>query len=155
MLNELAFRLVLCYTGTSPYSNDIIERQTKGYTTGRSETVEALDQTKQPALEMKDALLHGHVVEMGELLHRGWELKKQFAEGITNHQIDRFYEKARRAGALGGKLAGAEGGGYLLLFCDPAQRADGLRAVCESGGSVTDFGLEHSGLQSSAANRES
>jgi D-glycero-alpha-D-manno-heptose-7-phosphate kinase len=152
--NELAYRLLLCYTGTSHYSNDIIERQQNSYRAGRPDTVRALDATKDLAVAMKNELLRGHLDEMGELLDRGWQHKKQFTDGISTDQIDRFYSRAREAGALGGKLVGSGGGGYILLFCDFARRAQVARAVTEVGGRVVDFALEPNGLQTWAVRAE-
>jgi len=145
--NELAYRLLLCYTGTSHYSNDIIERQQQSYADKNEATVRALDATKALAIDMKNELLRGNIDEMGRLLDEGWQLKKQFTDGISNPHIDTFYERARAAGALGGKLVGSGGGGYILLFCDFARRADVAKAVQASGGSVTDFSIETSGVQ--------
>jgi D-glycero-alpha-D-manno-heptose-7-phosphate kinase len=146
--NELSYRLLLCYTGTSHYSADIIERQQQNYAERNDRTVRALDATKALAIDMKNELLRGNIDEMGRLLDEGWQLKKQFTDGISNPQLDAFYEHAREAGALGGKLVGSGGGGYILLFCDFARRADVARAVQASGGQVTDFSIETSGLQS-------
>ncbi len=146
--NELAYRLLLCYTGTSHFSNDIIREQQRAYAAKARETVDALDATKKLAIDMKNELLRGNIDEMGRLLDEGWQLKKRFTSGISNPQIDRLYEKARAAGALGGKLLGAGGGGYLLFFCDFVRRAQVARAVNDAGGKVVDFSLEHSGLQS-------
>ena len=147
VLNELAYRLLLGYTGTSHYTNDIIERQQRSYTERRGDTVQALDATKQLAIDMKNELLRGNIDEMGRLLDEGWQLKKRFTEGISNEHIDALYEKARQAGALGGKLVGAGGGGYILFFCDFSRRAQVAKAMQQAGGSVVDFSLESSGLQ--------
>ncbi|HTT34656.1 MAG TPA: GHMP kinase [Thermoplasmata archaeon] len=146
--NELAYRLLLCYTGTSHYANDIIDRQQRSYAEKRPATVEALDATKRLALDMKNELLRGHIDEMGRLLDEGWRLKKQFTEGISNPRIDAFYDRARENGALGGKLVGSGGGGYLLLFCDFERRAQVARSVIDSGGQVVDFSIESNGVQS-------
>ncbi len=147
VLNELAYRLLLCYTGTSHYSNDIIEQQTKSYVEKRGDTVAAMDATKRLAVDMKNELLRGNLDEMGRLLDEGWQLKKKFTDAITTPRIDAFYARAREAGALGGKLVGAGGGGYLLLFCDFARRAKVQKAVQAAGGRVEDFALEPEGLQ--------
>jgi D-glycero-alpha-D-manno-heptose-7-phosphate kinase len=61
--------------------------------------------------------------ELGELLHEGWKCKKQLSENISNEKIDECYERARRAGALGGKVLGAGVTGFLLLFCEPAKQS--------------------------------
>ncbi len=148
ILNELTYRLLLCYTGTGHYSNDIIERQQRSYSDKRPDTVEAMDATKQLAIDMKNELLRGNIDEMGHLLDAGWQLKKRFTEGISNPRIDAFYSRAREAGALGGKLVGAGGGGYLLLFCNFERRAQVAKAAEAAGGKVVDFAPEPNGLQS-------
>ncbi|MGD0251055.1 MAG: GHMP kinase, partial [Thermoplasmata archaeon] len=145
--NELAYRLLLCYTGVGHYSNDIIVQQQRNYTERRGDTVDALDQTKRLAVDMKNELLRGNLDEMGRLLDEGWQYKKKFTAGISNDRIDALYTRAREAGALGGKLLGAGGGGYILLFCDFARRAKVAKAVQEAGGRVSEFSFESSGLQ--------
>ncbi|MFY9717288.1 MAG: GHMP kinase [Thermoplasmata archaeon] len=145
--NELAYRLLLCYTGTTRFSDHIIQRQKQSYSEKRGGTAEALDATKQLAVDMKNELLRGNIDEMGRLLDSGWQLKKQFTDGISNDRVDAIYSRAKEAGALGGKLTGAGGGGYLLLFCDFARRAKVAKAVQDLGGRVEDFSLEPMGLQ--------
>lgn len=145
--NELAYRLLLCYTGVSHYSNDIVTQQQLNYAERRAETVDALGATKQLALDMKNELVRGNLDEMGRLLDEGWKFKKLFTAGISNDRIDALYAHARDAGALGGKLLGAGGGGYILLFCDFARKAKVARAVQDAGGGVADFSLEPNGLQ--------
>ncbi|HXW66451.1 MAG TPA: GHMP kinase [Thermoplasmata archaeon] len=145
--NELAYRLLLAYVGGGHFSNELLDRQQRGFTEKRPETVEALDATKELAIAMKNELLRGNIDEMGRLLDEGWELKKRFTEGISNPHVDALYARARAAGALGGKLVGAGGGGFILLFCDFARRAQVARAVQDAGGRVTEFALEPEGLQ--------
>jgi len=147
VVNELAYRLLLVYAGGGHYSNALIESQQRGYTDRRRDSVDALDATKTLAVDMKNELLRGNINEMGELLDQGWQLKKRFTEGVSNRRIDAMYARAREAGALGGKLTGAGGGGFLLLFCDFSRRAKVAKAVLAAGGRVTDFSLEPSGLQ--------
>ncbi|MCI4322082.1 MAG: GHMP kinase [Thermoplasmata archaeon] len=145
--DELAYRLLLCYTGTSHYSNDIIAQQQSNYTEGRRSTVDALDATKRLAIDMKNELLRGNIDEMGRLLDEAWQLKKQFTDGISNDRIDAFYTRARAAGALGGKLVGSGGGGFILLFCDFHRRANVAKAAHDAGGRVVDFSLEPGGVR--------
>ncbi len=147
VMNELAYRLLLCYTGIGHYSTDIITSQQLHYAQGRAETVEALAATKQLAIDMKNELLRGNLDELGRLLDEGWQFKKRFTEGISNERIDALYARAREAGALGGKLLGAGGGGYIVLFCDFSRKAKVAKAVLEAGGRVADFSLEPNGLQ--------
>ncbi|MDZ7261979.1 MAG: GHMP kinase, partial [candidate division KSB1 bacterium] len=72
---------------------------------------------KYQALEIREYLDTGQLDRVGEVLHRGWGYKKRLARSISNGDIDTMYEKALAAGALGGKISGAGGGGFLLLYC--------------------------------------
>jgi D-glycero-alpha-D-manno-heptose-7-phosphate kinase len=146
--NELAYRLMLCFTGATRYSGTLIETQTQAYRDRNVDTVEGLDEAKRLASDMKKALLTGDLDAMGGLLHRGWEAKKRFTAGVTNPEIDALYEHARAAGALGGKLTGAGGGGYLLLFCDFQRRQEVAKAVTNSGGRPVDFAFAPEGVES-------
>jgi D-glycero-alpha-D-manno-heptose-7-phosphate kinase len=145
--NELAYRLMLCFTGATRFSGTLIENQTRAYRERNVETVGGLDEAKRLALDMKKALLTGDLDAMGELLHRGWEAKKRFTEAVTNPGIDALYDRAREAGALGGKLTGAGGGGYLLLFCDFQRRQEVAKAVTKSGGRPVDFAFAPDGVE--------
>jgi D-glycero-alpha-D-manno-heptose-7-phosphate kinase len=79
--------------------------------------------------ELRDALTVNDLDGFGEVLHEGWVEKKKLASGITNPEIDEWYETARRNGAIGGKLLGAGGGGFLLLYAHPEHFTDILRAL--------------------------
>lgn len=147
ILNELEYRLMLCYTGKTRLSAGIIDDQMKGYTEKKEDVVRALDETKVLAVAMKNALLLGQIDEVGSLLHQAWLSKKMFSSKITDPYIDELYEVSRQNGALGGKLLGAGGGGYLLLLCEfdkwhiLAQKLEGL------GGKIVNFAFEFNGLQ--------
>jgi D-glycero-alpha-D-manno-heptose-7-phosphate kinase len=79
---------------------------------------------------MRDVLTEGHdLMVFGHLLHEAWEVKKELESSISNPAIDELYERGRQAGALGGKLLGAGGGGFLLLFCEPHKQAALRRAM--------------------------
>jgi D-glycero-alpha-D-manno-heptose-7-phosphate kinase len=118
-LNE---NLLLFYTGVTRSSAQILEEQ-RSNINGRGE---ALGRIKQLALAARDELMAGNLDCIGELLHEGWELKKTLASRISNGEIDQIYQAARAAGALGGKISGAGGGGFLLLYC-PHERQARLR----------------------------
>ncbi len=148
ILDELEYRLMLCYLGGSRVSSSIIQRQVDGYVTRRESTVEALDQTKALALDMKKALLLGRLDEVGNLLDQAWQEKKRFASGITSEQIDRVYKAARKAGAQGGKLTGAGGGGFMLLMCEFSKKRDVAAEVERLGGQVVNFGFDQRGVRS-------
>jgi len=147
ILNELHYRLLLCYTGKIRASVGIVNEQVSGYIERRPQVSAALDETKRLAGLMKAALLRGELDCLGRLLHEAWQQKQKFSVKITDPEIDALYEGARRAGAIGGKLLGAGGGGYLLLLAESAAKhrlADNLTAA---GGQLIDFSLEAEGRQ--------
>jgi len=146
-LNELEYNLLLCYTGRTRLSANIVARQTESFIEKKEEVVRALDAQKEMAIQMKNALLQGHLDDFGHLLDQAWQAKKHMDPAITTPQIDEMYETARREGAIGGKILGAGGGGYLLLYC-PFDRKHLVAAALERlGGQVVEFGIEPRGLQ--------
>jgi D-glycero-alpha-D-manno-heptose-7-phosphate kinase len=146
VLNELEYRLLLCYMGQTRQSAKIIERQTAAYRAGQPAVVEALHRLKLETLEMKKALLLGKVDALGELLHQAWESKKQLDEGISNSRVDQLYRLARREGAIGGKMPGAGGGGYFLLLTRFDRKHRVARVLEKHGGQVVPFQFERRGL---------
>ncbi|MCS7082754.1 MAG: GHMP kinase [Bacteroidetes bacterium] len=146
-VNELEYSLVLAYTGKSRYSAQIIESQIENYRHGDPEAVEAMDRTKQYALELKRALLMGQFREFGCLLHEAWMEKKRMSKQISNPYIDQLYEAAREAGALGGKISGAGGGGFMFFFTEFHRRHDVIRALEYHGAQVVHFGFTDAGVQ--------
>jgi D-glycero-alpha-D-manno-heptose-7-phosphate kinase len=144
---ELEHNLLLCYTGTTRQSDHIIEDQMSRFEAGNTQAVEGLRAQKALALQLKDALLQCHLEDFGALLDEAWQTKKQMSDRISNERIDTLYSAARNAGALGGKVAGAGGGGYLLLYCRHDRKHDVANRMTELGASVSDFAFEHSGLR--------
>jgi len=147
ILNELEYRLMLCYTGKTRLSAGIIDDQVSNYREKKEDVVRALDETKQLAIAMKNALLLGRIDEFGSLLHQAWCSKKRFSSKITDPHIDKLYETARENGAIGGKLLGAGGGGYLLLLCQFDKRHIVAEKLEQLGGKITDFAFDFNGLQ--------
>lgn len=147
VLNELQYNLLLCYTGTMRLSAHIIQDQVERYERREADTMQALRELKALTIEMKNALLRRELDNFGELLDREWQCKKRLSAKISNAQIDALYEMAREDGALGGKITGAGGGGYMLLYC-PAQRKQSVaEKLKESGCTIIDMSLEPMGLQ--------
>jgi D-glycero-alpha-D-manno-heptose-7-phosphate kinase len=146
-LNELEYRLILCYTGRTRLSANILDRQIGSVKTGSAMVIDALHESKRIAVDMKNALLRGKIDEFGELLNAAWEHKKHFDSAITSPEIDNLYEVARKNGALGGKILGAGGGGYLLLYCDFRRKHILAEKLEECGGQVVEFGFDFHGLQ--------
>lgn len=146
-INELEYHLLLCYTGKTRLSANILSRQIDSVVRKEVDVMAALDVLKEIAVQMKNALLQGHLDEFGELLHHAWQDKKVLDSQISNSDIDRMYETARRHGAIGGKISGAGGGGYLLLYC-PFDRKHIIAEKLEQiGGQIVEFGFEPRGLQ--------
>jgi len=96
---------------------------------------------------MKNALLRRQLAEFGALLHHEWEHKRRVSAKISSPELDRLYDTARQNGALGGKILGAGGGGFLLLYCDYERKHMVSEKMMELGCTVTDFSLEPAGLQ--------
>jgi D-glycero-alpha-D-manno-heptose-7-phosphate kinase len=147
-LSELGYNLVLCFTGRTRLSGHIVEEQRESFIQKKGAVVAALDEMKALTIEMKNALLRGRLTDFADLLHVAWESKKRLNQRISNDQIDQLYEVARKNGALGGKILGAGGGGYLLLYC-PFDRKHLISQELEKlGGQVVGFNFEHHGQQS-------
>ncbi|MBI3760352.1 MAG: GHMP kinase [Chloroflexi bacterium] len=144
-LERLERNLLLFFTGQSRDSSNILARQRASTEREDSRVLEALHAVKAMVEPMRACLEAGDLDRFGALLHEGWENKKRFASGVSNPQVDRLYDLARSRGAIGGKLTGAGGGGFMMLFCadgtpevvTAALEAEGLRRmgfVFESGG---------------------
>ncbi len=116
--HELNERLMLFFTNVTRRADTILGEQKCNI----GSRLGVLREIKKLALKAKDCLRAGATDDFGMLLHESWLLKKQLASKISNNGIDEIYEAARRAGALGGKIAGAGGGGFMLLYCPPGSR---------------------------------
>jgi len=146
LINELEYNLLLCYIG-SRETQPIIENQMESTKAENAEPLAAMDRTKEIAIEMKRVLLRGDLDCLGELLHESWVHKKRTAPGITTPRIDELYEEARKAGAIGGKITGAGGGGHLLLYCPFNKRHIVRERLSAMGTRATDFRFDASGMQ--------
>lgn len=145
-LYELQYNLAVAYVGGPRLSARIIDRQKENYAAGAGPAIEAMDELKRLAYEMKNALLVGRIAEFGDLLHCAWEAKKHMADGITNSRIDELYAAARQAGALGGKLPGAGGGGYMFFVCEAGRRFAVLEALRASEAQLDSFSFVQEGV---------
>jgi D-glycero-alpha-D-manno-heptose-7-phosphate kinase len=144
---ELEHNLLLCYTGTTRQSDHIIDDQMQRFEAGNSDAVDGLRAQKKLALQIKDALLQRQLGDFGSLLDDAWQTKKLLSSRISNARIDELYDEARVAGALGGKVAGAGGGGYLLLYCQHDRKHEVATRLQELGATVSDFAFELEGLR--------
>lgn len=119
--------LLMLYTSLTRSADDILREQSANTMTPGMQR-RTLRCMKQQAQDLRRALQDNNLEAFGELLHEGWELKKTLASGISRPEIDEWYETARKNGALGGKLLGAGGGGFLLLYAEP-DRHDAIRGA--------------------------
>jgi D-glycero-alpha-D-manno-heptose-7-phosphate kinase len=146
-ISELEYSMVLAYTGTSRASTDIIADQIRNFAEGEADPINAMEATKAVASEMKRLLLKGEFRAFGEALHEAWMIKKRMSGKISNPHIDAIYEAAREAGALGGKISGAGGGGFMFFFTDFDRRHGVIEALEVHGAQVAHFGFTDAGLQ--------
>jgi D-glycero-alpha-D-manno-heptose-7-phosphate kinase len=116
-LFELENNLLLYYTSKSRESAKIIQQQADNVVSQNESSIEAMHQLKHQAQMMKEALLKGRLNEMGEILDFGFQQKRKMAAGISNDLMDEIYETAKAAGATGGKISGAGGGGFMIFYC--------------------------------------
>lgn len=121
---QLNQNLLLFYTGLTRKSNTILTEQKKE----TKNKLKTLDKMVELAHELRDAIRSNDLTQFGQILHKGWIYKKQLALGITNPVIDKYYDNAIRAGASGGKILGAGGGGFLLLYCEE-EKQEKVRSV--------------------------
>jgi D-glycero-alpha-D-manno-heptose-7-phosphate kinase len=146
VIHELEHNMLLCYTGKTRSSDRIIEDQTKRWKGGDDFALEGLRAGKELAVAMKNALLQRRLRDFGDLLGAAWEQKKKMSPKISNEFIDTAYEEARKHGALGGKVTGAGGGGYMLFYCPFQCRHRVADALTAMRGKVTEFEFTANGL---------
>jgi len=150
IVNELQYRLILCYVGGSHFSSDIQDEVLKGYEIEKKSYMEAMQGLKDVAHSMRDIVESndiGRLNEFGELLHKGWLAKKSLSSKISNKEIEKFYLTSRKFGVLGGKLLGAGGGGHLLLFSEPNKKHRVIQELEKIGGKIVNFHFNPKGLE--------
>jgi len=144
-INELQYCSLLCYTGRSRESANIIDSQMTRYAEGVN--IDALDAAKRLAVEGRNALMRDNVKEFGEILNQAWEQKKRFTPDVTNSSLDKCYEAAIGAGAVGGKISGAGGGGFMYFICEYDKKHIVAKSLKKMGATMTDFTFEKDGVQ--------
>jgi D-glycero-alpha-D-manno-heptose-7-phosphate kinase len=133
IVSELEGSLVLFYTGQSRDSAAIIAEEASNVHQGNDDAIAAMHRTKAEAFRMKDALLRGDIVRIGEVMQAAWDAKKRMAKSISNDRIERFYEVALRAGAYCGKVTGAGGGGFMMFLVEMTRRFAVIQALEQLG----------------------
>jgi D-glycero-alpha-D-manno-heptose-7-phosphate kinase len=136
LLESLESNILMFFTNEMRDATAILKRQDEATRINDRTVVKSLREIKDIGLEISESILRGNLRRFGELLDAHWQSKKRLAEGISNPQIDAWYELAKQNGAIGGKISGAGGGGFLMLYCEEnktrlreAMRAAGLREL--------------------------
>jgi D-glycero-alpha-D-manno-heptose-7-phosphate kinase len=146
VVHELEHNMLLVYTGRTRTANHIIDDQTSRFEQGDRNALDGLHMQKELAVTMKNALLQRKLDEFGRLLGKAWEYKKRMSPHISTGFIDDAYELAVKNGALGGKVTGAGGGGYMLFYCPFERKHRVADALIEGGAQVTEFEFASEGL---------
>jgi D-glycero-alpha-D-manno-heptose-7-phosphate kinase len=136
LLEALESNTLLFYTGGVRDATTILAKQNSDTKQKSNGVVGSLTEIKDIGIEIRDSIIRGNIRRFGELLDVHWKVKKKLAKGISNPQIDAWYELAKQNGAIGGKISGAGGGGFLMVYCEgdktrlrEALRRAGLREL--------------------------
>jgi D-glycero-alpha-D-manno-heptose-7-phosphate kinase len=133
-LHELENNLLLYFTQTTHNSSDIIKEQQQNVMNNHTDSVEAMHKIKAQAIEMKEALLTGKIHQIGDIFDEGFVYKKHMARNISNELLDNVYEVAKQAGATGGRISGAGGGGFMLFYCPDNKKFQVMKSLERLGG---------------------
>jgi D-glycero-alpha-D-manno-heptose-7-phosphate kinase len=147
VLRELQSNLMLFFTGSSHDSWNILLEQDKSTRTHDRSTLVALHEVKALAGRMRRALERGELHEFGKLMHEGWQSKRRISNKISTPRIDELYAAALNHGAIGGKITGAGGGGFLLLYCERPNQAAVRDAMKNEGVPEMAFSFDMTGAQ--------
>lgn len=145
-LHELQNNIVLYFTSTSRESATIIKEQQKNVNEKNEKSIEAMHQLKEQAKRMKEALLRGKLHEIGEILDFGFQQKRLMAHNISNSSIEDIYNGAKKAGATGGKISGAGGGGFMIFYCPANTRYKVIETLESFGGYCKNYQFTKHGL---------
>lgn len=147
-LNELENNIVLYFTSTTRESAAIITEQQRNVKEKNNKSIEAMHQLKEQARMMKEALLKGKLNAIGEILDYGFRQKKNMAANISNPLLENIYDAAIKAGATGGKISGAGGGGFMIFYCPANTRYKVIDTLTTFGGKIHPYQFTQQGLTS-------
>ena len=144
---ELNSRVLLFFTGIRRSANDILQSQQQDTRSGDPTVVDSLHRTKELGFRVKEALEQGNLDQFGHLLHEHWENKKRRSSQISTDGMDRWYSVARDAGALGGKLIGAGGGGFFMVYCPNETKGSVREALAAEGLREMPYRFDYEGAK--------
>lgn len=149
IISDLEAHLMLCYSGQVRSNLGLIEKQVRFYNERRKQTLEGMHRLYELVFEMKDALVKGYLEKFGRMLNEAYINKKRMNPHVAEGTMaDDLYQAALQHGAIGGKLLGAGGGGYLLIYCEIHRQQDVRRVLENMGGQFMDFSFDDLGLKS-------
>lgn len=147
VIAELEHNLLIFYSGIERKASEVLSEQKKSITTNSNAAVERMHRIKALGHETRRILLEGRLHEYGELLHEHWTNKRRLASNMTDSTIDDHYEAARSAGAIGGKLMGAGGGGFFMFYARAHERRQVVEAMLARGLRPLRFHFESGGAR--------
>jgi D-glycero-alpha-D-manno-heptose-7-phosphate kinase len=147
VLNEFESALVICFSGQSRQSANIIEQQVGGIGRMDEATMRAMHLIKEHALDMKARIIAGDIQGVAAILRQSWLAKKQTAKAISTGTVDALLDTAMDAGAWAGKVSGAGGGGFIMLLTNPERRLDLIRRLNAAGGEASAVKLTFEGAE--------
>ncbi|MBN2493052.1 MAG: GHMP kinase [Deltaproteobacteria bacterium] len=147
ILEELAYQLQMFYTHKKRDSTNIVATQVEYYKDERTDTIDALARMKEITVEMKKHLVQGQLMSFAELLHEAWEYKKKMNPSTGNAYLDKIYATARQAGSIGGKIIGAGGGGFFLLYTPFTKKPQVAKELEALGVKSVPFLLDYDGMK--------
>jgi D-glycero-alpha-D-manno-heptose-7-phosphate kinase len=144
-LHDLEDHLLLFFTGFARNADHILQDQNQRSKQSDEEMLRNLHYVKELGLRSREILEAGDTAKFGALMHEHWEHKKRRSQGMSNAQIDQWYQLGRNNGALGGKLVGAGGGGFLMFFAEDRKRL--RHAMTEAGLEEVRFRFDFEGTK--------
>jgi len=147
VMHELQSNLLLYFIGSAHHSWTILEEQEKSTRGHTGSAVEALHEVRLLADQMRESMREGRLTTFGSLLNEAWQAKKRVSSRISTSRIDMLYQLAREHGASGGKITGAGGGGFLLLYCESNHQEAVRMAMAAEGVQEMTFTFDFQGAQ--------
>jgi len=145
IVNELENRLMMFYTHVERDASEILEEQGKKVTADESAATNSMHRIKEIGMRSAEALQKGDITAFGKLMHEHWAEKKKISSKMSMKKIDEYYDTAMKCGALGGKIMGAGGGGFMVFCIEPGRRKDLRTAMEKTGLRYMDFKFDWNG----------
>jgi D-glycero-alpha-D-manno-heptose-7-phosphate kinase len=146
-LDELESNLLIFFSGVERRASTVLKEQAKTITANADDAVNRMHRIKEMGYETKRYLERGEVDKFGDLLHEHWMNKRQLASNMSDSNLDEHYEAARKAGAIGGKIMGAGGGGFFMFYTRPGDKRRVYEAMKARGLRQLRFRFDHDGAR--------